>query len=59
MKKSSLRVSRNKSPPQITKSLDGKTKISDNSGNDYYVANNEEKDEEEIKKVSIKNTKIY
>jgi len=50
MKKSTLRASRNKSPPQITKSLDGKTKISDNSGNDYYVANNYEKDEEEIKK---------
>ena len=46
--KSSFKASRNKSPPQIMNSSSGK--LIDNSGNDYAVFNNEEKDEEEIKK---------
>ena len=48
IRKSSLKASRNKSPPQISKTSAGK--ITDSSGNDYAVVNNEEKDEEEIKR---------
>ena len=58
MVKSSLKASINKTTPQVIKSLNDKAKISDNSGNNYYVVNIKEKDKEEIKKVSIKNIKI-
>ena len=50
MVKSSLKASINKTTPQVIKSLNDKAKISDNSGNNYYVVNNKEKDKEEIKK---------
>ena len=45
MKKNSLKASRNKSPPKVIKTSDGKIKRSevDNSGNSYYITINEEK----------------
>ena len=44
-KKSSLKASRNKSPPQVIRTPDGKIKRtnSDTSGNSYYVTTDEEK----------------
>ena len=45
LRKSSLKASRNKSPPKVIRTSDGKIKRTelDNSGNSYYVTVNEEK----------------
>lgn len=44
MRKSSLKTSRNKSPPQVVRTPDGQIKRSekDNSGNSYYMTTSEE-----------------
>ena len=45
MRKTSLKASRNKSPPKVIRNEDGKIKKieEDNNGNSYYITTNEEK----------------
>ena len=69
MRKGSLKASRNKSPPQVIKTPDGKIKSAekDNNGNSYYVATDKETPdicsnlnkylENEIKHSQLKETK--